>query len=94
MTFSPIGVVLCLAAALTSFSSHAGDHRKESRVDRDGKSVLQAITVRAKAGEPGHGWQFFSDAPRRRAVVISPNGHYYYSHGEGLELVFKASTAA
>ena len=49
---------------------------------------------RERAGEPGHGWQYFSDVRRHRAVVISPDGDYYYSRGKGLELVFKASGSA
>jgi hypothetical protein len=55
---------------------------------------MRAVAITAKAGEPGHGWRYFSDARRSRAVVISPSGDYYYSHGEGLQLVFKASAAA
>ena len=93
MNLSHLGVALCLAAAMTS-TSYAGDHRKESRNDRHHGSAMQAVTVAAKAGEPGHGWQFFSDSRRDRSVVISPSGDYYYGHGEGLEIVFKASSAA
>ncbi|HZD54490.1 MAG TPA: hypothetical protein VE175_15690 [Woeseiaceae bacterium] len=92
MNLSNIGVTLCLAAAVTSISSYAGDHRKESRDNRHHGSAMRAVTVAAKAGEFGHGWRYFSDS-RRRAVVISPSGDYYYSHGEGPELVFKASAA-
>ncbi len=94
MNLSNIGVALCLAAAMTSVSSYADDHRKESRKDRHHGSAMQAVTVAAKAGEPGHGWRYFSDSRRKRSVVISPGGDYYYSHGEGLEIVFKASPAA
>jgi hypothetical protein len=94
MNLSNIGVAVCLAAAVTSISSYAGDHRKESRDNRHHGSAMQAVTVAAKPGESGHGWRYFSDSRRNRAVVISPSGDYYYSHGEGLELVFKASAAA
>lgn len=94
MNLSNIGVVLCLAATATSFSAYAGDHRKESRRNRHVESGMQIVAVRAKFGEPGHGWQYFTDARAGRAVVISPSGNYYYSHGEGLKLVFKASDAA
>jgi hypothetical protein len=51
---------------------------------------MQAVAVASQAGEPGHGWQYFRDARRGRAVVISPDGDYYYSRGEGLALVHKA----
>ena len=33
-------------------------------------------------------------ARKARAVVISPNGDYYYSRGKGLQLVFKSAPAA
>ena len=94
MNRSIIGVALCVAAAVASISAYAGDHRHGSRDHRYHGSAMQVITVAANAGEPGHGWQYFSDARRARAVVISPGGDYYYSHGEGLELVYKASAAA
>ncbi len=94
MNLRNIGVALGLAAAVTSFSSYAGAHRKESRANRHHGSTMQAVTVAAKAGEFGHGWQYFSDSRRNRAVVISPSGDYYYSRGKGLELVFKTSADA
>ena len=93
MNLSNIGVLLCVAAAVTTFSSYAGDHRKESRGNRHTESGMQTVAVRAKVGEPGHGWQYFTDARAGRAVVISPGGDYYYSHGEGPKLVFKARAA-
>jgi hypothetical protein len=91
MNRSIIGVALCFATAVTSISSHAGDHRKASRAHGHQRSAMQAVAVAANAGEPGHGWQYFSDSRKGRAVVISPGGDYYYSHGEGLELVYNAS---
>jgi hypothetical protein len=94
MNRSIIGVALCLAAALTSVTSYAGDHRKGSRDHRHHGSAMQVIAVAANPGEPGHGWQYFSDARRGRAVVISPGGDYYYSYGEGPALVYRASAAA
>ncbi|MCW5657744.1 MAG: hypothetical protein KIT60_08570 [Burkholderiaceae bacterium] len=48
---------------------------------------MQAVPTGAGAGEPGHGWRYFSDPAACRAVVISPQGEYYYSRGEGLGLV-------
>lgn len=91
MNRSNMGVVLCLAAAVTSISAYAGGHRKESRDQRHHGSAMQAIAVTPGIGEPGHGWQYFSDACGNRAVVISPGGDYYYSQGKGLELVFRAA---
>jgi hypothetical protein len=94
MNLSNIGVALCVAAAATAVSSYAGEHRKESRDNRRHATQMQVIAVSASAGEPGHGWQYFSDPRTSRAVVISPSGDYYYSHGAGLQLVFKGSGAA
>lgn len=94
MNLNSIGITLCLAAATASFSSYAGDHRKASRDTRHAESAMQLVAVDARTGEPGHGWQYFSDVRRHRAVVISPDGDYYYSRGKGLELVFKASGSA
>ena len=55
---------------------------------------MKAVAVSPKAGEPGHGWQYFSDARKARAVVISPNGDYYYSRGDGLQLAYKSAPTA
>jgi hypothetical protein len=54
---------------------------------------MQAVSIGTKVGEPSYGWRYFADAHEGRAVVISPGGDYYYSHGEGLMLVFKATNA-
>ena len=89
-----IGVVLGVAAAIASMPSYADDHRKESRGNRRIDSGMQAVAIGTKVGEPSYGWRYFADAHEGRAVVISPGGDYYYSHGEGLMLVFKATTAA
>lgn len=94
MNLSNLGTALCIAAAMTGVSSYAGEHRQESQDKRHQASTLQAVGVAAKPGEPAHGWHYFSDARGSRAVVISPGGDYYYSHGKGLELVFKATGAA
>lgn len=94
MNRNSIGIALCLAAAAASFSSYAGDHRKASRDTRHAESAMQLVAIEAREGEPGHGWQYFSDVRRQRAVVISPGGDYYYSRGKGLELVYKGAGAA
>ena len=86
-------VVLGIAAAMTSISAHAGDHRKAAKQHRRATSGMHTVLVHAKSGEPAHGWRYFSDAREGRAVVISPGGDYFYSHGDGLELVYKATTA-
>jgi hypothetical protein len=94
MNFTLIGTSLCLAAATASVSSLADEHRKTSREDRQQASEMQAVPVAAKDGEPGHDWQYFSDARMSRAVVISPGGDYYYSRGAGLQVVYRASPGA
>lgn len=92
MKFAHIAIVSGVAAAaMTGVSVYAGDdHRKDDRDSRRAEAAMQVVSVTTSAGEPGHGWQYFSDA-RKRAVVISPAGDYYYSRGKGLRLVHKGS---
>lgn len=94
MKLSNIGVALTLAAGMVAVSSHASDHRRESKDRRHPAAGMQAISVSPKIGEPGHGWRYFSDVRNARAVVITPNGDYYYSRGEGMQLVWKSVAAA
>lgn len=85
-------IAACLVAGATAVPVFAGQHEpKASRDDQGPTSDLRAITVTAKAGESGHGWQYFADARHGRAVVISPSGDYYFSRGDGLKRVFKAN---
>ncbi len=92
MKLGNIGVVLGLAAATIGLSANAGDHRKDTKHHRQDSAGMQVVAVAPKAGEPGHGWRYFSDARKARAVVISPGGDCYYSRGEGLQLVFKSTS--
>ncbi len=94
MKLSNIGVALGIAAATIGLAAHAGDYRKAAKDHRHAASGMQAVAISPKAGEPGHGWQYFSDARKARAVVISPNGDYYYSRGDGLQLVYKSAPTA
>lgn len=97
MTFGNIGLALALglgmAAATLGSVAQAGDHREASKAHRRAAAGMQAVAVSPKAGDPAHGWRYFSDARAIRAVVISPNGEYFYSRGEGLQLVFRPTTA-
>lgn len=86
-------VVLGIATAIAGVCAHAADHRKGPKEHRRAGSGMHTVVVHAKRGEPAHGWRYFSDAREGRAVVISPGGDYFYSHGDGLELVYKAATA-
>ena len=67
---------------------HATDMRPADGFDHG----MQAIPHSAALDAPGHGWRYFSDPAARRAVVISPQGDYYYSRGNGLRRVFAAQT--
>ena len=48
---------------------------------------MQAVANNAAAATPGHGWRYFTDPVASRAVVISPQGDYYYSRGKGLSWI-------
>lgn len=61
-------------------SSH---HRAAAGFDHRMKPVANEATANA----PGHGWRYFTDPAARRAVVISPQGDYYFSRGQGLRWV-------
>ena len=43
--------------------------------------ALQPVPNPALAGQRAHGWRYFSDPARHRAVVISPQGDYYLNPG-------------
>lgn len=48
---------------------------------------MQTVANEADANAPAYGWRYFTDPATPRAVVISPQGDYYYSRGKGLEWV-------
>lgn len=55
---------------------------------KDGFDIgMQAVPHGASADTPGYGWRYFADPDARRAVVISPQGDYYYSYGKGLRWI-------
>lgn len=94
MKASSVGAVLGVALAMTGILSCTDDRRDGATSNLRQDSGMQAVSIGTRLGEPGYGWRYFTDAREGRAVVISPGGDYYYSHGEGLELVFKATTGA
>ena len=55
---------------------------------------MHAVPNDSSPGERAYGWQYFSDPVAYRAVVISPQGDYYYSHGKGLRWIAAAPTGA
>ena len=81
---SIIAVVLSVAATMMSMPSHADDLRKETGHSHGADSGMQAVSTDTTIGQPGYGWRYFADARKGRAVVISPKGDYFYSHGKGL----------
>lgn len=88
-----LALVLGIAVAMANMPSYADDHGKETwRNDHIG-SGMHAIPIAATVGQPGYGWRYFADSREGRAVVISPSGDYFYSQGQGLTRVFKASRA-
>lgn len=82
-----LGAFAGTPALAASADDHHGRHAaaKHSRSGYDHR--MQPVATSAAAGEPGYGWRYFSDPKGHRAVVISPDGAYYYSHGKGLRLV-------
>ncbi|MGE4331284.1 hypothetical protein [Diaphorobacter sp.] len=78
------------------------DHRQERNhareramrcADNAGQG-MQVVPNDAGAQERAHGWQYFSDPAACRAVVISPQGDYYFSQGRGLRWVAAAQPDA
>ncbi len=89
---------IALLAAVVSTPLLAGDREHDQRSDRQQASEkraadsfdhgMQAVRHDAAPDQPGYGWRYFTDLEARRAVVISPQGDYYYSsRGKGLRWV-------
>ena len=88
---------IALLAAAISPPLLAGDHQHNRKHDRqpatdmrptdgDGQG-MQAVAHSAAPHAPGYGWRYFTDPAVPRAVVISPQGDYYYSRGKGLRWI-------
>ncbi len=89
---------IALIAAAISLPALAADRPYRSSTEVQQKANLpaaygfdyrmEAVVHDATADTPGYGWRYFSDPSARRAVVISPQGDYYYStQGKGLRWV-------
>lgn len=84
-----------LLAALTGTAALADSRHDRSRHDdeqrtgcRDAQDLtMQTVPTNARAGEPGDGWRYYSNAAAHTAVVISPQGEYFYSRGKGPRLI-------
>jgi hypothetical protein len=87
--------ILALAIALAAGTAYGSDDDSRSHRERDARAAhadaargaFQTVPNAAAPGEPAFGWQYFADAAGRRAVVISPEGTYYFSRGKGLRAV-------
>lgn len=66
-----------------------GEHHgaRPSRAVHGFDHGMQVVPTTAGAGQAGDGWRYFSDPRAHRAVVISPQGDYFLSRGQGLRLV-------
>ena len=92
-TTALLATIAVLGSALSA-TVLAGDHNRRERQPQASASAstghdhgMQVVAHDASPGQPGHGWQYFSDQNARRAVVISPQGDYYLSRGKGLRWV-------
>lgn len=89
-----------MLAAILGNPVLAGDRPDRQERDRDRSQVsnprasaglgMQLVPHSAGVDERAYDWQFFSDPEKHRAVVISPQGDYYYSRGKGLKWVAAA----
>ena len=66
-----------------SARQHTADKRIADMFDHN----MQVVSHETASDAPAYGWRYFSDQKARRAVVISPQGDYYYSRGKGLHWV-------
>ena len=88
---------IALLTATISTPLLAGEHQHHPNHERqpvtgmratDGHSQgMQAVVHSATSDAPGYGWRYFTDPAVSRAVVISPQGDYYYSSGKGLRWI-------
>ena len=96
--------IIALFAALITGPALAGDrdhdrqrdHQRQHTTDTrpDADQAMQVVPNDSTPGERAHGWRYFSDPATVRAVVISPQGDYYYSRGKGLRWIAAAQTGA
>jgi hypothetical protein len=71
-----------------SVRHHDGAHHTRSSHSVQGfDHGMQVVPTTAGTGQAGDGWRYFSDPRAHRAVVISPQGEYFLSHGKGMRLV-------
>ena len=88
--------IALLAAAISTpllAEDRKNDAQRDNQTTTEKRSAggfdhgMQMVAHDAAANAPGHGWRYFSDPSTPRAVVISPQGDYYYSRGKGLRWI-------
>lgn len=97
MQHTPLLATLALLTAAVSANAVAEDRAPDAqRARKDTKEIraadgydhgMHTVPHNAAPNAPGYGWRYFSDPVTRRAVVISPQGDYYFSRGKGLRWV-------
>ena len=80
-------VLLGASLATPLAAAEQGRERAPAAKSRSSGASMQTVANTAQQGERGHGWQYFYDPRAPRAVVISPQGDYYFSAGKGLRWV-------
>ena len=93
---------LAMLAATISTPLVAGDREQDSHQGRQHVTKnrtangfdqgIKEVSHSASPNTPGHGWRYFTDPATRRAVVISPQGDYYYSRCMGLHWIAAEQT--
>lgn len=102
MKSTPLLASLAMLAAAIGTPVLAGNGEHDSQSERqhitDARTTggfdrgMQEVSHSAPPDTPGHGWRYFTDPAARRAVVISPQGDYYYSRGKGLHWIAAEQT--
>jgi hypothetical protein len=97
MQSTTVLAAIALLAAAISTPLLAEDRKNDAQRDNQNTTEqrsadgfdhrMQTVAHDAAANAPGHGWRYFSDPSTPRAVVISPQGDYYYSRGKGLRWI-------
>ena len=87
MRASLLHCILAIGAIVATVPALAHERGHDRAPASGAEPALREVPHEAGPGQPGHGWRYFSDARAHRAVVIDPDGTYYYSRGRGLHPV-------
>ena len=101
-SIAPIALLCAAALSTPLFAGDGGaserHQRSEPRPERQQAPppqrvadwfdyAMQAVEHDTTPDGRAYGWRYYSDPTTQRAVVISPQGDYYYSRGKGLHWV-------